>query len=279
MRIITDSAADFEPEELTRLNVTCVPLSVSLGSREYQETVDLTKEGFYTLLEEAPELPRTSQPSPQAFLSVLREARDAGEEAVVITLSSALSGTCQGARLAKGMLDYDRCYIVDSLTATAGERILVERATVLRDKGMSGKEIVRELEALRPRISLYACMDTLKYLHWGGRLSGTSYVIGTLANIKPILHVTQDGQAEIPTKVLGARRGLRWLCQRIGSQDLDPAFPPYVMYTRSRENGELLAAALRKQGVDIPESHLAGVGAVIGSHIGPNAFGSVYVTR
>lgn len=279
MRIITDSAADFEPEELKRLDVTCVPLSVNLGGREYQEIFDLSKEGFYALLEETGQLPRTSQPSPQAFLSVLREARDAGEEAVVITLSSALSGTCQCAQLVKGMLDYDSCYIVDSLTATAGERILVERAAALRDVGGSGKEIAGELEALRSRISLYACMDTLKYLHRGGRLSGTSYVIGSLASIKPILHVTQDGRPEIPAKALGVRRGLRWLCTRLEAQPPGPAYSPYVMYTHSRENGELLAAALRRQGISIPESHLVNVGAVIGSHIGPNAFGVAYVAR
>lgn len=279
MRIITDSAADFEPEEQKRLNVTCVPLSVRLGGRDYQENINLSKKEFYALLEETPEPPRTSQPSPQAFLSVLREAKEAGEEAVVITLSSALSGTYQGALLAKGMLDYGDCYVVDSLTATAGERILVERAAALRDQGMGGKELVRELEALRPRISLYACMDTLKYLHRGGRLSGTSYVIGSLANIKPILHVSPEGQAEIPAKVLGGRRGIRWLRSRLELQPPDSAYSPYVMYTRNRENGELLADTLRKQGLSIPESHIVNVGAVIGAHIGPNAFGLAYVTR
>lgn len=279
MRIITDSAADFEPEELKKLDIACIPLSVNIGGREYQENIDLSKEKFYQLLEEASEPPRTSQPSPLAFLSVLREAKDAGEEAVVITLSSALSGTYQGALLAKSMLDYENCYVVDSLTATAGERILVEQAVALRKAGLSGKEIARELEALRSRVSLYACMDTLKYLHKGGRLSGASYVIGSFANIKPILHVSKDGQAEIPAKVLGVRKGIRWLCHRIGAQNLDPALPPYVMYTHHRENGELLAGALQKQGLVIPENHIVNVGAVIGSHIGPNAFGVVYVVQ
>ncbi|MGM9605829.1 MAG: DegV family protein [Faecousia sp.] len=161
IRIITDSAADFEPEEIARLGISCVPLSVRFGNAEYQENINLSKEMFYQLLEHESDMPSTSQPSPQAFLSVLQEAQDAGDEAIVITLSSALSGTCQNAFLAKNILEYEQCYIVDSLTATAGERILVEHALKLRSAGQCAKEIASELEALRSRITLYACMDTL----------------------------------------------------------------------------------------------------------------------
>ena len=279
VRIITDSAADFEPEELQNRGLPCVPLSVSFGSATYQENVDLSKQTFYSLLEREAEMPRTSQPAPQAFLSVLQAAKDAGEEAVVITLSSALSGTCQCARLAKEMLEYEGCYIVDSRTATAGERLLVERALTLHAAGMGAKEIAAELEALRPRITLYACMDTLKYLHKGGRLSGTSYVIGSFANIKPILHVSEDGRAMISAKVMGVRKGIRYLCERLAAQKPDPAFPLYIMYTHNRTNGESLASALRERGFSIPAHHIVNVGAAIGTHIGPNAFGLVYVSE
>lgn len=277
VRIITDSAADFEPEELRALALPCVPLSVSFGSRTYQETVELSKQRFYELLEQEDEIPQTSQPAPEAFLSVLQEAKDAGEEAVVITLSSQLSGTFQCAQLAKELLDYEDCCIVDSRTATAGERILVEHALALRDKGMCAKEIASSLEALRPRMTLYACMDTLKYLHKGGRLSGSSYVIGSFANIKPILHVTEEGKAKIAAKAMGIRKGIRWLCEQIVTRKPAPGFLPYVMYTHDRTNGERLAEALRERGFAIPSHRIVNVGAVVGTHIGPNAFGLVYV--
>lgn len=279
VRIITDSAADYEPEELRERKVSCVPLSVSFGDTTYLDNVTLSKETFYELLEQEDEMPRTSQPSPQAFLSVLQDAKDAGDEAVVVTLSSALSGTCQCAMLARELLEYEDCYVVDSRTATAGERILVERALALRDAGLGAKEIAAALEALRPRVTLYACMDTLKYLHKGGRLSGTSYVIGSFANIKPILHVSEDGRAVIAAKVMGVRKGIRDLCERLAARKPNPAFPLYVMYTRDRTNGERLASALRERGFHIPDRHIVHVGAAIGTHIGPNAFGLVYVAE
>ena len=279
IQIVTDSAADFEPEELQGLALPCVPLSVNFGNKEYQENVNLSKAEFYHMLEQADEIPRTSQPSPQAFISALRKIKEAGDEAVVITLSSGLSGTYQSALLAKEILGYEDCYVVDSLTATAGERILVNYALELRFAGKSAKDIAEKLEMLRSRVTLYACMDTLKYLHKGGRLSETSYIIGSFANIKPILHVTEDGRPEIPAKVMGVRRGIRYLCERLAVKEADTAFPVYVMYTHNAENGTLLAKALRDYGVMIPESHIVNVGAVIGTHIGPNAFGLVYIEK
>lgn len=113
--IITDSAADLEPEELCAMGVSCVPITVSFGDRDYQENVTLSKAEFYALLQSEKLPPRTAQPSPYEFINALQEARDCGDGAVVITISSALSGTFQGAVLARELLGYETCYVVDSL--------------------------------------------------------------------------------------------------------------------------------------------------------------------
>ena len=279
VRIITDSASDFEPDEIAKLSLYSVPLSVSFGDATYQENVNLSKKMFYHLLEREPHMPRTSQPSPQAFLSVLQEVKEAGDQAVVITMSSALSGTYQGAVLAKNTLDFEECFVVDSLTATAGERLLVETALNLRSEGKTAAEIAEALEALRTQVSLYACMDTLKYLRKGGRLSGATYLVGSMMNIKPILHVSPDGRAEIPAKVRGVRKGMHYLINKLKSEKVDSAYPLYIVYTGSQENGVMLAAELQKQGFSIPPQRIVPVGAVVGAHIGPNAFGIVYVSH
>lgn len=279
VQIVTDSASDFEPEELAELGVFCIPLSVTFGNAIYQENVNLSKKMFYHLLEHEPDMPRTSQPAPQVFLSMLRKIQKAGDQAVVITMSSALSGTFQGAVLAKNMQGFDGCYVVDSLTATAGERILVETAVKLRAEDKTASEIVVALGQLRSRISLYACMDTLKYLHKGGRLPGPTYLLGSMMNIKPVLHVSKDGHAEILAKVRGVRKGVHYLAEKLTVDGMDAAYPFYLVYTGELDNTKRLAEALKAEGFPITPQRFVQVGAVVGAHIGPNAFGVVYVSK
>lgn len=277
VRIITDSAADFEPWELEALKVVCVPLSVTFGEREYQENADLSKEMFYDLLKRERSFPRTSQPSPDAFLAAVRAAEDGGEESVIVTLSSGLSGTYQSACTAKTLSESDRCYVVDSLNGTGGERLLVEYAVRLRDQGRSAREIAEALEDARTKVILYACMDTLEYLHRGGRISHTVYRLGSIAHVKPILHVDPLGRAEIPVKTLGMRKGMDFLCKQIAYDPPDPDYPFCVMYTGNRRNGEVLAQRLRDLGYPLPDHRIVNVGAAVGAHIGPDACGIAYV--
>lgn len=277
VRIITDSAADFEPAELAQMQILCIPLTVMFGDREYQENIDLSKKLFYELLLETGELPKTAQASPEILLNLFTDAMVAGDEAIYITLSSALSGTYQNACMVKEMANYDGCYVVDSLDATGGQRLLVEHAVKLRDEGKSAAEIAAAVEQLRSRIVLYACIDTLEYLYKGGRISHTAYTLGSLAQIKPIITVNAAGQVDVPGKTMGMRKGMAQLCKRVEQKQPDGAFPLYVMYTNNRAVGEELAQRLRAQGYEIPDEHIIAVGAAIGSHIGPEACGLVYV--
>lgn len=277
VRIITDSAADLEPEEYKRLNITCIPLTVSFGDSEYKENVNMSKKKFYNLLETQEQFPKTAQPSPYELESILKKAKACGDEAVVITLSSALSGIYQGVVLTKERLNYDKCCVVDSLTATGGQRILAEHAAMLRDMGKKAHEIAEELIALRSKIMLYACIDTLEYLHRGGRISHTAATIGTAVKIKPIIHVTKSGNVDVIGKVLSRVQGMRRLLKYTEDKKSDSRFPIYVMYSHDRKNAETLTNHLKTSKIIVPNNHIINVGAAIGSHIGPNAFGLVYV--
>ncbi len=276
VRIITDSAADFEPWELEQLNISCIPLTVIFGDREYQENVNLSKEEFYSLLEEQPENPKTAQASPQILLELFRQAQAAGEEAVYITIASAISGTYQTACVTREQAGAG-CYVLDSQNATGGQRILVEQAARLRDEGKTAAQIVAAIEALRPRIVLYACIDTLEYLYRGGRINQTVYKLGTIAKVKPIIRVAEDGHIEVPAKAMGMRKGMDFLCRRLELQKPSGDYPLYVMFSSIRSNGEVLARRLRDLGYEIPDSRIINVGAAIGSHIGPGGCGVVYV--
>ena len=279
IHIITDSAADFEPAELKQLNITCIPLTVRFGDTEYQENVDLSKDRFYELLLNSSDLPKTSQASPQILLDLFENARDSGDEAIYFTLSSALSGTYQSALMAKNLTDCDRCHVVDALNATGGQRLILECAARLRDEGKTAQEIIAGVEDIRSRIVLFACIDTLEYLYKGGRISQTVYKLGTLANIKPIITVEPDGSIGIPAKAMGMRKGMDYLCKQAESRPADPTHPFYVMYTNNRSVAESLAQKLEAAGIHVPDSRIIQVGAAIGSHIGPDACGLVYVAQ
>ena len=278
VRIVTDSAADFEPKLMDQLGITCIPLIVTFGETEYQENINLNKDQFYELLLHSGHLPKTSQSSPQNLLDLFEEARDAGDEIIYICLSSQLSGTYQSAMMTKALADSPLCHVVDSLNATGGQRQLLEYAVKLRDRGLNGRQIVEELEALRGRIVLYACIDTLEYLYKGGRISQASYKLGTLANIKPIISL-EEGKVTIPAKAMGMRKGMDHMCRKVEEIPADPEFPFYVMYTNNRSVAQTLAERLSAIGLTIDDDRIIQVGAAIGSHIGPDACGLVYVRK
>ena len=279
VRIITDSAADFEPFELEKLNIACTPLSVALGGEEYVENVNLSKDQFFSLLASTGDTPKSSQPSPELLMNLFAEAKAAGEEALFISLSSALSGTYQTAVMTCEDAEYDGAYVFDSLNATGGERLVVEYAVRLRDEGKSAKEIVAALESIRDKIVLFACIDTLEYLYRGGRISQTVYKLGTMAQVKPIIRVSEEGTIEVPAKAMGMRKGMDQLVKRLEIQKPNADHKIYVMYTADRTIGQTLAQKLAAMGYAIPEERIIQVGAGIGSHIGPNACGIVYVAE
>ena len=278
VRIITDSAADLEPQEYEKLGVTCIPLRVSFGDREYQENVDLSKERFYELLLGSEEFPKTSQASPAILTELFENARDQGDEAVYITLSSALSGTYQTACMIREDVEYDGAYVFDSRNATGGQRMLVEYACCLRDQGKDAAGIIAGLESIRDRIELYACVNTLEYLHKGGRISHAVYTLGSMAQIKPIISVDLEGRVALPGKAIGMRKGMDFLCKRLAARKPDENHPVYVMYTNNRSVAETLAQRMEAQGWgQIPAERIIPVGAAIGTHVGPDACGLGYV--
>ena len=275
VHIITDSAADLQPQEYEKLGVTCIPLRVAFGDREYQENVDLGKEQFYDLLLSSEELPKTSQASPQLLADLFENAKNNGDEAIYITLSSSLSGTYQTALMVREDAEYEGAYVFDSRNATGGQRMLVEYACRLRDEGKNAAEIVAGLESIRDRIELYACVNTLEYLHKGGRISHAVYTLGNLAQIKPIISVDPEGRVALPGKVMGMRKGMDFLCKRLSARKPDENHPLYVMYTNNRSVAETLAQRLATNGWKT--DGIIQVGAAIGAHVGPDACGIVYL--
>lgn len=279
VRIITDSAADFEPAELQQLNITCIPLTVTFGDEVYQENISLSKQRFYELLLTSEHFPQTSQASPQILMDIFDDVKNSGDEAIYITISSAISGTYQTACMIREEADCDRCHVLDGKNGTGGQRLLVEHAVRLREQGKTAAEILAGVESIRERITLYACIDTLDNLHRGGRISHLAYTLGSIAHVKPVITVEKDGSIGVPAKVMGMKKGMSWLCQQVEKCPRDGAHPFYVMYTNNRSIGEALAEKIRALDIDVPPERIIPVGAAIGTHVGKDACGFVCVSQ
>ena len=146
VRIVVDSTADVTDEIRAKLSV--VPLTVHFGEQEYVDGITINHKQFYEMLVETDVLPTTSQPSPEAFAQVFRQAQEAGEQVVALTVSSKLSGTCQSAMIAAADFP-DSVWVVDTKTVAIGCGILAELAVRLKEEGLSAEEIVARLEEER----------------------------------------------------------------------------------------------------------------------------------
>lgn len=288
IRIVTDSASDFETDKAQELGVISVPLTVSFGEEYLKENTDISREEFYERLIGGSEFPQTSQVTPYEFEQVFREAKEAGDEVIAILLSSGLSGTYQSALIAartvygeanEGGEAEGGCYILDSRTASAGEQVLVEQAVEYRNQGYSAREIMKRLHSLRPRVQLVACMNTLEYLYRGGRISRAAAALGTIIHVKPILYVKKDGRPDIIARIHGNQKAITYILEQMKRVEPDERYPVYIMYTHVEEGARRLRKAMSRVGYRVRIRRMVNVGAVIGSHIGPNAYGIVYVKK
>ena len=278
VRILTDSASDFDGVIASRRRIEVVPLPVQFGSASFLDGKTLSHEVFYKLLQEGKDNPSTSQHSPAAFLRYFEEAKAAGDQVVAILLSGALSGTIQSAQIAKEMCEYAPIHIVDSRSATAGMQILVNFACKLRDSGLPAEDIAGEVERLREKVRIFAVIDTLEYLRRGGRLTGFQAGLGTVTKLKPVVTV-RDGSVVILHKAFGISAAVKQMRRLLTEHPIDDDFPSYFLYTDDRSREELLLPQLREAGQLPRRLHFCSLGAAMGTHIGPGSLGIAYIER
>lgn len=270
VNIIVDSTADITEDVKERLTV--VPLTLRFGDEEYIEGVTIQKKEFYQKLIESDVLPKTSQASPADFEDVFEKIVAAGESAVVITLSSKLSGTWQSAMIAAREYE-DSVYVVDSRSVAIGTAILAKLALRLADEGMEAREIAERLEKEREKICLIAMLDTLEYLKKGGRISAAAAFAGGVLSIKPVVCI-RDGEIVILGKARGSKQGNNLLVSEIRKTGgIDFTKPILLGYTGLDDT--LLqkyiedSKALWEEGISSLETTM--IGSVIGTHAGPGA--------
>lgn len=277
IKIIIDSSADLLKDEIQHKGVTLVPLQVNINGINYQDGVNLEHDQFYELLVNTNEFPKTSQPSPNDFVTLFEEIKENKDQAICILLSSALSGTCQSALLAKNIVDYDDIYIIDSLTAVAAIRILVDKALSMVQDGSDCKTIVATLNELKSHIKIFAGLNTLEYLAKGGRIPKGVATIADFTKLKPIITVSNEGKVEVIGKRIGIKKAITYILEQLQSTSVDSSYPFYSLYTYGNDNIDLLESKLSETNINIAAR--VQVGPTVGSHIGPNVFGVCFVEK
>lgn len=280
VKIIVDSASDLTLAYAERNGIGFVPLKTTLGGKEYKDGIDILPDTFYGKLEENKELAHTSQVNPDEFEEFFRKTVADGDEAVVITMSSGLSGTYQSAVIAAEEYP-NKIFTVDSLSATAGEQVLIYRAVKLRDEGRGAAEICAELTELRKKVRLFVRLETLEYLKRGGRISKTSAALGTLLGIKPVLTLNGEGKLETVGKARGLKASHKLMNDSISAcGGIDFSLPVVITYAGDTNDG-----AVRGYLNDIEEIFkenrdkltVGQLGCVIGTHTGPGAIVIAFV--
>ncbi len=277
IRIVVDSSSDYQMSEIREKNLDLVTIAITIGEKQYVDGVDLERNQFYEILEKTGEFPKTSQPSPQQFLDIFLDAKEKGDEVVCIALSSALSGTYQSAVLAKDMAEYEPIYIVDSKTATCNIKVLADYARKLADDGRTAEAIAEQIEAIKSQVKVVAALDTLEYLSRGGRLSRTAAALGDMAGLKPLITISEEGEVAMLGKALGRNKAISHILRHLESVKIDESFPIYSLYSYGTENCEKFEEKLAGKNI-CPEKRLQ-IGATIGAHIGPEAFGIIFVEQ
>lgn len=126
---------------------------------------------------------------------------------------------------------------------------------------------------------MYACVDTLEYLHKGVRISKTTYTVGTLANIKPVIRISEEGKVEVSSQIMSIKGGISTVAKKLQTYPPDLRYPIYIVYSNNRKNGDLLAEAVKKLGFEILPENIINIGVTIGAHVGSNACGVIYVSN
>ena len=277
IRIVTDTGSDITYSAAKSLGLESIELDVRFDDFPYDYRNDADFSVFYENLTKSKNLPTTSQVTPGQFLDIFNDAKEKGDEVLVITISSGLSGTYSSAVIAKETCGYDAITLVDSRQCSVSQRMLVEHAVKLRDEGKSRTEIGEELENLRDRMFFIVMLDTLTYVKKGGRVPPAMAVLGEMLKIKPTV-IVRDGKVDSLKKARGFEAGKQAMWAQFEADGYDKDWPVYIGYSLNKDRGEAFMQETKEK-FGLTECKLFPVGGVIGTHGGPNAIGIGYVKK
>lgn len=276
--IVTDSVANLPADIIEKHNIYVIPQILHWEGKSLLDQIDITTEQFYQRLSTSKSIPTTSQPAPNQFTEHFMKAAEGAESIVAIFVSEYLSGTLQSAHLgAEAMGDYP-IEIVDSRSASLGQGLLVVAAARMAAEGHDYKEIAAHIRSLVPRVRVIFVVDTLEYLHKGGRIGGAKRLVGSVLSIKPVLHL-EDGKIEPLASVRTKSKAVQHMIDVVlnetkGKSNVHAA----VIHASAIEEAQRIADFIRDT-TNPQELIINQLTPVIGTHVGPGVVGMGYYTK
>ncbi len=276
IKVVTDSSCDIPQDIVEALDITVIPLIIHFGQETFREGVDITRKEFYLrMIEEAPHMPRTSQPSPGVFKEVYTRLAQEADHIIALHVTGTLSGTYSTSLAASKEVEGAKIVVVDSRTVSMSMGWAVIAAAEAAQRGYSPEEIISLVIDMIPRLHIPAVLETLEYIRYGGRIGKAAAFLGTLLNVKPILHI-EGGEVMPLEKVRTRKKALRRLVEMV--EEMSPLEDVAVMHTHAPETAaevaDMLGAIHPRENILIAEA-----GAAVGSHVGPGAVGVCCVTQ
>jgi len=268
--VVSDSTADLSSEQLEKYNLKIVPLTVSFGDELYTDGIDLTPSEFYKKLSSSSQLPKTSQPSPEAFRLIYDKIASEDDTILSIHVSGKLSGTLSSAETAAKMVS-SKVIPIDTLNASQGvaRSVLIASEAIRREMPLA--KILNIInQSIKSTFSVFA-VDTLEFLQRNGRIGKAASLLGSMLQLKPILYADPEGMVAVYDKVRGRSKIIPSLvAAALKNVKSDEPVNLSVVHSNAEDKAELLLTELKKH-YEIIDLHVGQVGPAIGTHIGPGA--------
>lgn len=278
VKIFTDSTSDLTLEIVNNNDISIIPLYVNFNGKSYRDGIDITTRELYEKVEEYGMLPKTAAGSPSDFYNAFKPYVDDGMDIVFIGLSSELSSHLQSAALAANEFPEGRVHIVDSLNLSSAIGLLVMKAVDFKNQGLNAFEIVDKIRQLVPKVKTAFVIDTLDYLHKGGRCSALSNFVGGVLRIRPVVKVV-NGKMILAQKLMGKREKALTTMLSSVIKEKDSIDMDRIMVTHSiSDDAEYLKNELKKN-LPVKDIIETQAGCVISSHCGPNTIGILYIEK
>ncbi len=279
VRIVTDSTCDLSAELIKEYDITVIPLNIIMGDKSYRDGIDARQAEIFAWADANKTTPKTSAPDPAVVEEVLKPFKEAGDEVVYLGIGADFSSTLQTIRIAADDLEYDKVYAIDSMNLSTGVGLQVLRAADFARQGLSGAEIKEKIEAARSRVRASFCIDTLTYLHRGGRCGAVAALLGAALMLKPMIAV-KNGKMGVAKKYRGKimkvlKEYAKEMEPELRNAETDRVF---VTHTATDEIAEEIRAYVASLGI-FEHVYVTKAGGVIASHCGPGTLGVLFYSK
>ncbi len=277
--VITDSTAYLTKEFAEKHGIKVVPLKLNWDNDTFRDNVDITAQAFYERLEKSNSIPTTSQPSGGDFLTTFNDAAKDSAALVAVLISSGISGTTGSALMAKKEFSKVPLEIFDSKVTAAGLALLLKAIVAEAEKSGSVEEVLKMGRRVLDTMGVYFVVDTLKYLHKGGRIGGASAILGSALDLKPILYLSQEGKIEALEKVRTKKKAVNRLVDLAVEKANGKKAYVGIMQANAMEGAQAIRSELEKR-MNLAEIEIFELSPVIGTHAGPGTLGiAVHTTE